>query len=193
MVSLRHDGVERTVVGARVIACAGLQADRVAAMTGDGGDERDRALPGRLLHAHARRPPPRAAGSSTRCPIPRFPFLGIHFTKRIDGEVWAGPNAVLAFEREGYRRATDISPRDLAGTLAYPGFLRLATKFWRTGLGRDVARLVQARRSWRDSSGTCPRCAATSSSSGRQGVRAQALARDGSMVDDFPLGDSGST
>ena len=79
-------------------------------------------------------------------PDPRFPFLGVHFTKRIDGEVWAGPNAVLAFAREGYR-ARDISPRQLAGTLLYRGFQQLALKYLRTGLGRDVARLLEARRS----------------------------------------------
>ena len=66
-------------------------------------------------------------------PDPAFPFLGVHLTKRIDGEVWAGPNAVLAFSREGYGRR-DISPRDLFGSLTYRGFQRLATKFLGTGL-----------------------------------------------------------
>ena len=65
-------------------------------------------------------------------PDPRFPFLGVHFTRRIDGEVWAGPNAVLAFARTGYRRR-DVDVRDLPASLESRGFLRLAARFWRTG------------------------------------------------------------
>ncbi len=65
-------------------------------------------------------------------PDPRFPFLGVHFTRRIQGGVDAGPNAVLALKREGYKR-TDLNLRDLTGTLAYPGFWHMAGKYWRDG------------------------------------------------------------
>ena len=66
-------------------------------------------------------------------PDPRFPFLGVHLTRRIDGEVWAGPNAVLAFAREGYRRR-DVNLRDLADVVSYRGFWNLARRHWRTGV-----------------------------------------------------------
>ncbi len=113
----------------------------------------------------------------------------MHFTRRIDGEVWAGPNAVLAFSRAGYRR-TDFSPRDLAGTLAFPGFLRLARRYLRTGLAemwRDVSKpafLAALRR-------YVPELRGDQLVFGPSGVRAQALGRDGSLLDDFDLAGSG--
>jgi L-2-hydroxyglutarate oxidase LhgO len=122
-------------------------------------------------------------------PDPRFPFLGVHFTRRIDGEVWAGPNAVLAFAREGYRRR-DLNVRDLAGTLAFPGFRRLALRYLRTGL-------AEMWRDWwkpaflRELQRYVPEIRPDQLTFGPSGVRAQALARDGSLVDDFSLGGSG--
>jgi L-2-hydroxyglutarate oxidase LhgO len=177
------------VVARRVIACAGLWADRVAAMTGEDRADSPRIVPFRgdyyTLTADARS---LVKGLIYPLADPRFPFLGIHLTKRIDGNVLAGPNAVLAFRREGYRRR-DVSLRDLAGALAYPGFLRLATRFWRTGLAEQ----------WRDWSKRAfvaevqryvPELRAEQLVFGPSGVRAQALGRDGSMVDDFLLGGS---
>ena len=133
-----------TVRARAVIACAGLWADEVAAMTPGAGIRADRPVPRRLLHADAGRARRSCTGLIYPVPDPRFPFLGVHFTRRIDGEVWAGPNAVLAFARTGYRRR-DVDVRDLAGTLGSRGFLRLAARFWRTGAARDVARLVEGR------------------------------------------------
>ena len=178
------------LVARRVIACAGLWADRVAAMTGEDSAEAPRIVPfrGDYYTLTRRCPTARARASSTRVADPRFPFLGIHLTKRIDGNVLAGPNAVLAFKREGYRRR-DLSVRDLAGAVAYPGFLRLATKYWRTGMAEQ----------WRDWSKRSflsavqryvPEIRSEQLVFGPSGVRAQALARDGSMVDDFLLGGS---
>ena len=118
-------------------------------------------------------------------PDPRFPFLGVHFTKRIDGAVWAGPNAVLAFAREGYRRR-DIRPGELLSTLGFRGFQRLATKYLRTGLAemwRDwwkPAFVAELKR-------YVPEIRAEDLAFGPSGVRAQALARDGTLVDDFSL------
>jgi L-2-hydroxyglutarate oxidase LhgO len=121
-------------------------------------------------------------------PDPRFPFLGVHFTRRVDGQVWAGPNAVLAFKRTGYRRR-DLSVRDLAGTLTYPGFIRLARRYLRTGLAEM----------WRDAwkpafvgelQRYIPELRADQLTFGPSGVRAQALGRDGALVDDFDLGGS---
>jgi L-2-hydroxyglutarate oxidase LhgO len=176
------------IVAGNVIVCAGLQADRVAAMAGI--DDAPRIVPFRgdyyTLTEDARH---LARGLIYPVPDPRFPFLGVHFTKRIDGEVWAGPNAVLAFAREGYRRR-DLSVRDLAGTLAYPGFRRLAGRYLRTGLAemwRDWWKPAFVRELQR----YVPAIQANQLTFGPSGVRAQALSRDGSLVDDFSLGGSG--
>ena len=120
---------------------------------------------------------------------PRFPFLGIHVTRRMDGDVWAGPNAALAFAREGYRR-TDIAPRELAETLADRGFLRLAFRFWRAGAAemlRDVwkpAFAAQVRR-------YLPELRDEDLESGPSGVRAQSVRLNGELVDDFSIGGTG--
>jgi L-2-hydroxyglutarate oxidase LhgO len=190
----RPDGlVVRTtggdLVARAVVACAGLWADRVAALTGDAGPGAPRIVPFRgdyyTLTPDAR---PLVRGLIYPVPDPRFPFLGVHFTKRIDGAVWAGPNAVLAFARTGYRRR-DLSVPDLAGTLAYPGFLRLAGKYLRTGLAemwRDWAKGAFLRELQR----YVPELRSDQITFGPSGVRAQALARDGSLVDDFDLAGS---
>ncbi len=170
----------------RVVACAGLWADRVAAMTGDQAADSPRIVPFR--GDYYRLSPEAAAlvrGLVYPVPDPRFPFLGVHFTRRHDGEVWAGPNAVLAFRRAGYRRR-DVSLRDMAEAITYPGFLRLAARFWRTGLAemwRDASRGAFAKELRR----YLPELRDDQLSFGPSGVRAQALARDGSLVDDFDL------
>ncbi|MHB8440058.1 MAG: L-2-hydroxyglutarate oxidase [Acidimicrobiales bacterium] len=168
-----------------VIACAGLHADQIARMTGDPG--RERIVPFRgdyyTLTPAARH---LVRGLIYPVPDPRFPFLGVHLTRRIDGAVWAGPNAVLAFAREGYRRR-DVSIRDLAETLTERGFLRLASRFWRTGVAemwRDwskAAFLAELRR-------FVPELRSEHLVFGPSGVRAQALDPDGTLVDDFRLG-----
>jgi len=169
-----------------VIACAGLWADRVAALTGDKTKDAPSIIPFRGDYYTLT---PEAAtlvnGLVYPVPDPRFPFLGVHFTRRVDGEVWAGPNAVLAFRRTGYRRR-DISPRDLAEAVANPGFRKLARKFWRMG----------AAEMWRDwSKGAfvkemqryLPELRGDQVTFGPSGVRAQALGPDGTLVDDFDL------
>jgi len=172
-----------------VIACAGLQADRVAAMSGERGPEVPRIVPFRGDYYQLT---PDARHLVTRLiypvPDPRFPFLGVHFTPRIDGQVWAGPNAVLAFAREGYRRR-DLDLGDLFGTLTYPGFLRLARRHFRMGvteMWRDWSKraFVAALRRY------LPDLRADQLEWGPSGVRAQALAIDGTLVDDFSLGGS---
>ncbi len=175
-------------VASLVVACAGLQADRIARLTGD--DDEPRIVPFRGDYYTL---DPSATGLVRGLiypvPDPRFPFLGVHFTKRIDGSVWAGPNAVLAFAREGYRRR-DIRVQDLASTLAYRGFRRLALRYLRTGL-------AEMWRDWwkpafvRDLQRYVPEIRAEHLHFGPSGVRAQALARDGSLVDDFSLGGRG--
>jgi L-2-hydroxyglutarate oxidase LhgO len=171
-----------------VITCAGLWSDRVAAMTGHAGHERVVPFRGDYMRL---RPEARHLVRGLIYPVndPRFPFLGIHLTRRIDGEVWAGPNAVLAFAREGYRLC-DFSPRDMAETLADRGFLRLAFRFWQFGaaeMWRDVWRpsfVAQVRR-------YVPELRDEDLEPGPSGVRAQSVRLDGEMVDDFSIGGTG--
>jgi (S)-2-hydroxyglutarate dehydrogenase len=181
------DGVERDVIGRNVITCAGLQSDKVAGMTGAAGNERIVPFRGDYytLTPDARH---LCNGLIYPVPDPAFPFLGVHFTKRIDGEVWAGPNAVLAFAREGYARS-DISPRQLASTLMYRGFQRLALKYLKTGLAemwRDFWKAAFLKEMQR----YVPEIRGDQIFFGPSGVRAQSLRGDGSMVDDFSLGES---
>ncbi len=180
------DGDDR--VASLAVACAGLHADRLARMTGDDDDPRIVPFRGDYYTLD-----PSAVGLVRGLiypvPDPRFPFLGVHFTRRIDGAVWAGPNAVLAFAREGYRRR-DVRVRDLASTVGYRGFQRLAARYLRTGLGemwRDVWKPAFVRELQR----YVPEIRSDQLRFGPSGVRAQALARDGSMVDDFSLGGRG--
>lgn len=178
------------IQAANVIACAGLWSDRVASMSGDATPDSPRIVPFRGDYYTLS---PDAAtlvnGLVYPVPDPRFPFLGIHLTRRIDGEVWAGPNAVLAFKRTGYRRR-DVSLRDLGEALANPGFRRLARRFWRIGLSemwRDASHGAFTREVQRFLPGLRP----DQLRFGPSGVRAQALRRDGTLVDDFDLAGSG--
>ncbi|MDA1015446.1 MAG: L-2-hydroxyglutarate oxidase [Planctomycetota bacterium] len=118
-------------------------------------------------------------------PDPRFPFLGVHFTRVIHGGVECGPNAVLAFAREGYRK-TDINLRDLAESLTYPGFLRMALKYWKTGLG-EMWRSVSKRAFVKALQRLVPEIRSEHLVTAPSGVRAQLLGRDGSIVDDFVI------
>ena len=193
--SIEHRGDEMVIgtsrgdlVARRVIACAGLQADRVAAMTGD-DEDRPRIVPFRgdyyTLKPEAQH---LVNGLIYPVPDPQFPFLGVHLTKRIDGSVLAGPNAVLATAREGYGRF-DVSPRDLYDTVTYPGFRVLARKFWRMG-ALEMWRDWYKRAFLADLRKFVPALSADHLVFGPSGIRAQALQADGSMVDDFQLGGS---
>lgn len=185
----RRDGlVLRTsrgeVVAGSAIACAGLWADRVASLTGDAGRDAPRIVPFRgdyyaltLSGRHLVR------GLIYPVPDPRFPFLGVHFTRRIDGEVWAGPNAVLAFAREGYRR-TDLDPRDLFEALAYRGFQRMAARYWRTGVD-EMVRDLRKSAFLASLQAYLPELTDNDLLPGPSGVRAQAVGPHGELLDDF--------
>ena len=171
-----------SVTTGHVIACAGLWADRVAAMTGHSGPER--IVPFRGDY-YTLRPTARhlVRGLLYPVPDPSFPFLGVHFTRRIDGAVWAGPNAVLAMARAGYRRR-DVDPGELLRVLTYRGFLRLAKRYWRTGTAefwRDLSKRAFLQELQRQ----VPELRSRDIVFGPSGVRAQALDPDGSLVDDF--------
>lgn len=173
----------------RIIACAGLQADRIAALAGEADRDRPRIVPFRGDY-YTLKPEARylVHGHIYPVPDPQFPFLGVHLTRRVDGAVLAGPNAVLATAREGYGR-TDVSLRDLADTVSDPGFRKLARKNWRMGLGemwRDWYKGAFAAELRR----YVPALSPDDLVFGPSGVRAQALHSDGSLVDDFLLGGS---
>jgi (S)-2-hydroxyglutarate dehydrogenase len=167
---------------AALINCAGLHSDRVAHMAGD--DPGVMIVPFRGEYYDLA--PSRA--SLVRAliypvPDPQFPFLGVHFTRRVDGTIDAGPNAVLALAREGYRHS-NINLRDLAGALAFPGLWHLARKHWRNGLyewHRSLSKSAFVRALRR----LLPELRADDLVPGGSGVRAQALKPDGSLVDDF--------
>jgi (S)-2-hydroxyglutarate dehydrogenase len=118
-------------------------------------------------------------------PDPEMPFLGVHLTRMIDGSVHAGPNAVLALAREGYRWS-DISPRDLFGTVTFPGFLKLAAANVRTG-AQEVLRSFSKRLFARDLARLVPEITPADLVPSGAGVRAQAIGRDGKLIDDFAI------
>jgi L-2-hydroxyglutarate oxidase LhgO len=168
----------------RLVTCAGLQSDRLAAMTG--APRTPRIVPFRgTYYALSERARSLVNGLVYPVPDPTFPFLGVHFTKQISGEIWAGPNAVLAFAREGYR-LRDLRRRDLWETLSYRGFRRMARRYWRTGLSEawgEVSKraFVAAMRK------QVPAVGLADLGARHAGVRAQAVAEDGTLLDDFRL------
>lgn len=168
----------------QVILCAGLQADRVAQLAGDDADPRIVPFRGEY---HLLRPERRSLVKGLVYPVPdpRYPFLGVHLTRRVDGEVMVGPNAVLALAREGYGWGT-VSLGDLREALVWPGFRRFARQHWRTGALETAGSLsrrmfVAAARRY------VPELTAADVVPGPRGVRAQALGRDGELVDDFRM------
>lgn len=169
----------------RAIACAGLQSDRLAGST----DVRITPFRGSWYRLR-----PRVAdqvrGSIYPVPDPRYPFLGVHLTRRIDGQVWAGPNAFLALARERYRPWA-VSPRDLFDVLRFPGFWRFARRnlpMARRELVHDLSRRAYARAVAR----YLPDVGPDDLERGPMGVRAQAMTVDGAMVDDFHIDARGS-
>lgn len=169
------------------VACGGLQSDRLAAMAGVARGMR--IVPFRGDYA-VLRPHARHLVRALIYPVadPALPFLGVHATRRIDGEVWLGPNAVLALAREGYRRLA-IDRADALDLVRFRGTRRVVRRWWRVGLEeqwRDVSKraFVDACRRF------LPELRARDVSWGPVGVRAQLVSRDGSLVDDFVLAES---
>lgn len=171
-----------TVAATRLVSCAGLQADRVARMAGAEPAVRIVAVRGEYYRLR----PERAhlvRGLIYPVADPALPFLGVHLTRGVDGEVEAGPNAVLATHRHGYRWS-DWSAADLAEWARFPGFWRFVGRHWRTGL-------AEVRRSWsrgvflRSLQALVPALEAADLAPGGAGVRAQALDRSGRLISDF--------
>lgn len=167
-----------------VVVCAGLHTDRVARLAGDEADPRIVPFRGEYhLLVPARRHLVR--GLVYPVPDPRYPFLGVHLTPRVDGEVMVGPNAVLALAREGYGWG-DISWGDLRETVGSPGFRRFARQHWRTG-AREVLGSLSTARFVAAAQRYVPELRIADVRPGPAGIRAQALDPDGSLVDDFRI------
>jgi L-2-hydroxyglutarate oxidase len=165
-----------------VVNCAGLHCDRVTAMSGEKAAAKIVPFRGEYF---ALKPDAHHLCKNLIYPVPdpNFPFLGVHFTRMIDQSVECGPNAVLAFAREGYKK-TDLNIADLAESLTYPGFLRMAAKYWRMGMG-EMWRSVSKRAFVKALKRLLPEIESDHLEPAPAGVRAQAVSRDGSLVDDF--------
>ncbi|MGW3814523.1 L-2-hydroxyglutarate oxidase [Streptomyces sp. NPDC005046] len=168
----------------RLVLCAGLQSDSVARLADDGDEPRIVPFRGEYMTVS----PSRAhmvRGLIYPVPDPRYPFLGVHFTRRVNGDVEVGPNAVLALSREGYRRS-DIDLRELARIARFPGMWRMARKHWRTGI-KEMHGSLSVNAYMKAAKAYVPAIHTGDVVRGGAGVRAQALGRDGSLVDDFAI------
>src|SRR5207247_1169847 len=168
----------------RVVVCAGVYSDRLARLAGDEREptivpfrgEYYRLIPERQVLVR---------GLIYPVPDPAYPFLGVHFTRRVGGDVDVGPNAVLALSREGYRRR-DVRFGDALETLRSPGFRRLARRHWRMGMWEIRGSLLK-RAFAAEARRYVPDVRASDLARGGAGIRAQALDPDGSLVDDFRI------
>ena len=172
----------------RVIVCAGLQADRLAIASGEPAEPR--IVPFRGEYWQLR--PERAhlvRGLIYPVPDPALPFLGVHLTRKIDGAVLLGPNAILATARDAYERRR-FDPRDVYDAISWPGTLKMLRRHWRAGAG-ELIRSASKRQFVREVARYVPSIAPQDVLPAPAGVRAQAIDRDGSLVDDFRLGVNG--
>jgi (S)-2-hydroxyglutarate dehydrogenase len=188
----RDNGAGRAIVetvagefaAAQVVNCAGLYSDRVTRLSG--------VKPSAMIvpfrgEFYALREDARHLVRMLIYPVPdpKYPFLGVHFTRRINGLVECGPNAVLAFAREGYKNTT-VNMRDLTETLTFPGFWRLSMKYWKIGAD-EMWRSFSKRAFVRALQRLVPAIESKMLDWAPAGVRAQAVGRDGSMLDDFVI------
>lgn len=167
-----------------LVTCAGLQSDRVARLTGESPQAQIVPFRGEYYDL---KPDAQYLCRNLIYPVPdpSFPFLGVHFTRMIEGGIECGPNAVLAFAREGYRK-TDFNFGDLSETLTFAGFRKLAAKYWSIGAGemwRSWSKAAFVRALQR----LIPEIKSEQLVLGRSGVRAMAVDPDGTIVDDFVI------
>jgi len=176
------------IAGRHAVFCAGAWSDRLAVAAGASADPRIVPFRGAYLRL---RPERRHLVRSLIYPVPdpSLPFLGVHLTRHVDGDVLAGPTALMAGARDAYRLRR-VRPRDLAATLAWPGTWRMGRRWWRTGLqemGYAASRDAFVRAAQR----YVPALEPGDVLPGPSGVRAQALGRDGALVDDFVISHTG--
>lgn len=164
------------------INCAGLYSDKVARLSSDRVDVKIIPFRGEYYKLKKEREH-LVRNLIYPVPDPNFPFLGVHFTRMMRGGVEAGPNAVLAFSREGYRKS-DVNLRELMETLAWPGFQKVAGRYWKTGFG-EMYRSFSKKAFTRALQKLIPEITISDLVEGGAGVRAQACDRTGGLVDDF--------
>ena len=191
-VSRQGDAIKVSTAGPvhlvdRLVICAGLQADRMSRLA-DGVDG-PRIVPfrGEYMTVNAAKRD-LVRGMIYPVPDPRYPFLGVHYTRRVYGDLEVGPNAVLALDRGHYRRAA-ASPRDVSSLVSWPGFWRMAKSHWRTGV-KEMAGSLSIRQYMRTAARYVPEIGPGDVVRARSGLRAQAVDRDGSLVDDFRISQS---
>ena len=165
-----------------VISCAGLYSDKIAEMTNTKTDFR--IIPFRGEYYKLRDSAKHLVKNLIYpVPDPEFPFLGVHFTKRIDGMIEAGPNAVLALRKEGYKK-TDFDLSELVDTLSYKGFRKVAAKYWKTGF-YEMYRSFSKNEFVKSLQRLIPSIRSEDVVEGGSGVRAQACDSKGKLIDDF--------
>ena len=169
---------------ARIVNCAGLYSDAVARMAGAKVDLRIIPFRGEYYMIRPERQDI-VRGLIYPVPDPEFPFLGVHFTRTVHGDVEAGPNAVLAFAREGYSLST-VRLAELGGTLAYAGFWNMARRYWKMG-SYELYRSASKAAFVRSLQKLVPAIQSDDIQRGGAGVRAQAVSPNGSLVDDFRI------
>lgn len=179
-IALRHARGELRARGA--VFCAGLWSDRLAVMAGASSDPRIVPFRGAYLSLRADRQD-LVRTSIYPVPDPELPFLGVHLTRDLDGSVHVGPSALMVGARDAYRLSR-IRPRDLASTLAWPGTWRLIGRHWRSG-AVELRRAVSRRAFAAEAQRFVPELRPSDLVAGHAGVRGQAMARDGTLVDDF--------
>ena len=165
-----------------IVNCAGLYSDKIARMTGQHIDVK--IIPFRGEYFKIKKEKHHLVKNLIYpVPDPNFPFLGVHFTRMIDGGIEAGPNAVLAFAREGYKKL-QISLPELTETLMWPGFQKVAAKYWRTGFG-EMYRSFSKSEFTKALQQLIPEIEKNDLEVGGAGIRAQACDRNGGLIDDF--------
>ncbi len=171
-----------------VINCAGLYSDKVARLSDESIDD-VKIIPFRGEY-YKIKPEKEYLVKNLIYPVPdpNFPFLGVHFTRMMKGGVEAGPNAVLAFKREGYKKS-QINLAELAETLAWPGFQKVVGKYWKTGFG-EFYRSFSKSAFTRALQELIPEITESDLIEGGAGVRAQACDRTGGLLDDFEIRES---
>jgi (S)-2-hydroxyglutarate dehydrogenase len=167
-----------------LVVCAGLQSSRLAQLIGAAPDPQIIPFRGEYYEIAPERTD-LIRGLVYPVPDPRFPFLGVHFTRGLDGHVHVGPNAVLALSQEGYRWS-DVRLRDVWRTVTYPGMRKMARQHWRMG-AREIGGSVSKSVFYRRAHAYLPALTGVDLVRSGTGVRAQALHRDGSLVDDFVI------
>ncbi|HEU5037928.1 MAG TPA: L-2-hydroxyglutarate oxidase [Nocardioides sp.] len=170
-----------------LVLCGGLQSDRLGRLVGDPPAPRIVPFRGEYMRVLPAKES-LVRGMVYPVPDPRYPFLGVHFTRRVGGGLEVGPNAVLALDREGYRRS-DVRLVDVGSILAWRGFWPLARAHWRTGV-HEVRGSLSKRSYMRLAQRYVPAIGAPDVVRAGAGVRAQAVDRDGSLVDDFRISQS---